>query len=614
MNAHEERAGLAVDAELEAQFRRRGQILLHKLPLLEVPDWDRSRRQVFLAIGKLGLNMDAKRAMQELEAACGDPGGESLFVRHGLIDCLYRFGERIEDSLADRMKAYLTGKDYYRMEGGTENHKIMNAAAGYLTAQRWPDWSRSEEVKGRCAAYFDGYFARVVRYGQGEFDSTTYCVFYLTALAGLYDFAADRKLAKQAGMMMDWYLANTAGEWLNGRFTGAHSRDYHPANGRGSAEAGIASSWLYFGGRTPNLALGEPHYASILALSGYRAPDALVRAAQERDRPFVHRESHDMAALEEQTHDGHQTRRTEDGQSKGYGYISRQGVRKITWMTPGYALGSMTDGKQGDMIWSGQLRRWSLMWDGQEPRSVFFFTHPCPDFGHEGEDYAGRWLGSSPYEQVIQHKGALVALYNISPGTVYKYGPRQPFPSDRDPYIDGFLDRSALLLLEEEDGWTFAHGGTVLFAFKTLLPWTWTRIAGESRMRSAGLRNAVLLVTAEPDRLHRESGEEARLELADFRRNVLEGTVIQARLDDAQPSVAFTVPGGDRLFIEYDGIRQVNGEEVLYGSWPLLDNRHLHSALGSGLMECKPGCGGIQWDYNRWEISAQKAVPEGAEL
>jgi hypothetical protein len=57
----------------------------------------------------------------------------------------------------------------------------------------------------------------------------------------------------------------------------------------------------------------------------------------------------------------------------------------------------------------------------------------------------------------------------------------------------------------------------------------------------------------------------------------------------------------------------VNGEEVDYEDWPLLDNRHLHSELGSGMMECKPGFGGIRWDYNAWEISVPGAVQKGAE-
>ncbi len=618
MNTHQERAILSLDTALEEQFRRRAQLLLDKLPELAVPDWDRSRRHVFLAIGRLGAGKDKDWALESLAQVCKDPGGESMFVRHGLADCLYRFGGLMDASLTGAIKAYLTAKDHYRMEGGTENHKIMHAAAGILAAQRWPEWELAAEIRERCVSYLEHYFSRVVRYGQGEFDSTTYSVFYLTALASLYDFAEDPKLAKQAGMMMDWYLANTAGDWQNGRFTGAHSRDYHPTNEEGAAEGGIASSWLYFGGRTPDLSLGEPHYSSILALSGYRVPDALVAAAREREESFLHRETHDMAAREDRAHDGHQTHQVESAGAKGYGYISRRGVRKLSWVTPGYTLGSMWDGRQGDIVWSGQMRRWSLMWDGEANRSAFFFTHPFPDFGHETEDYVGKWLGSSPYEQALQHKGALVALYNIPSGESYQYGPRQPFPSDRDPYIDGFLDPSALLFSEEKDGWLFAHGGTAMFAFKTLKPWSWIEAAGEKRLRSPGLRNALLVITAEPDSFIREpvsdsESAHAHLELARFRKQVLEETDIQADLGADRPEVAFTVPGGDRLFIQYDGARLVNGEQVDYEGWPLLDNRHLHSELGSGMMECKPGFGGIRWDYNAWEISVPGAVPKGAE-
>jgi len=272
--------------------------------------------------------------------------------------------------------------------------------------------------------------------------------------------------------MMHWFLANMAGEWLNGRLAGAHSRDYAPTEPE-RATGGLTVGWLYFGGRRPDLATGEPHYAVINALSSYRPPAVLIQIAQDRTIAYEHRETHDLTCVGQPTHDGNETRRINE-RIQGFGYISRSGVRKYTYMTPTFALGSLVDGKQGDVIWAGQMRRWSLVWDSDRPSSTLFFTHPFPDFNHPDDPYREQWRGSSPYEQVLQHKGALVAVYSVPCGEMYKYAPRAPVPSDRDPYIEGFFPQEAILLLEEHtSGWLFCHGDAVLIAIRPLRPYRW---------------------------------------------------------------------------------------------------------------------------------------------
>lgn len=607
-----EKGWKSVEKETEDDFLGRGQRLMREALKNGIPEWDASRRKVFNAIARLGLGIEKDEALRQIGEACSDPGGESLFVRHGSIDCFLRFRSLFDGELTSKVRRSLGNGEFFRMEGGTENHKIMNAAAGLLTAETWPDWAEAAEVKNRCAAYLDAYFNRIVRYGQGEFDSTTYSVFYLTSLCSLYDFAQEPALRNKAGMMLDWYLANTAGDWLNGVFTGAHSRDYHPAVTTGAAPAGTASAWLYFGGRTPDFRIGEPHYSAICALSVYRVPAVIRFAAEERREAFEHRETHDVAPADYPSHDRQETRAAygSGGALKGYGYISRTGVRKYTYVTPGYALGSMTDGKLGDVVWSGQLRRWSLDWDSDAPDATLFFSHPFPDFGYPEENYAAKWLGSSPYEQVVQHKDALLALYRIPPGTTYQYGPRKPFPSDRDPYVDGFFPAGAIRLLEEDgEGWIFAHGGSVLIAVKVAKPYVWVREGEDAsplRLRSGGLTNAVAVQTACPMdyRLPEdgEAAEEERLvrELGRFRKAVRASAALEAELDGEHPHAAFRSLSGDSIRMEFNGGRTVNGESIPYGDWPLVGNPFLHSTVGSGILEAAGGGMRVRWDYNAW--------------
>ncbi|MGG1515634.1 hypothetical protein ABE504_09500 [Paenibacillus oryzisoli] len=608
MNPHD-RASLTQDPLLERAFRERCRLLQEGILHNPIPEHDESRRRMYYAITRLARQIETELALSHLAAVNDHPGHDAMFFRHANIDAWLRFGRKYDESLRLKVKASMQNEKLYRMESGTENHKIMNAVAGYLTAQSWPDWEHAAEVKERCSWYLDNYLSRVCRFGQGEFDSPTYSVFYLNTLATMYDFAQDSSWKTRAAQMMDWYLANTAGEWLDGLYAGAHSRDYHPTHTFDAAPAGTVAAWLYFGGRRPNLRTGEPHYSIINALSAYRAPDIVVRIAQDRGTAFEHFETHDLTFMTEPAHDGHETRPLTGKNEgfKGLGYISRSGVRKYTYMTPGYALGSMADGRQGDIVWSGQLRRWSLDWRSEQPAGVLFFNHPFPDFGNPEEPYANKWQGSSPYEQVVQYKGALIALYHIPAGEWYKYGPRKPFPSDRDPYIDGFFSSTAILKLEEDaSGWIFCHGGSVLAAVRVMRPYRW--VAGEEvhrRMRSDGLSNAVLVQTAAPGD-YSPTGEvggdpQSRMEteLALFREAVLAAVSYDVSLpEEGNPSATFQTLSGDELGIEYDGARTINGAPVRYDDWPLIGSPYLCSELNTGILDLRHGGQTLRLIYN----------------
>jgi hypothetical protein len=604
-----DRAQTSQDPILEREFQERCRLLQKEILHNPIPDWDLSRRRMYVAITRLGGQSELATALEHIEYVNDNPGHDAMFFRHANIDAWLRFGKLYPEGLQLKVKQSMLNEAHYQLESGTENHKIMNAVTGYLVAQSWPDWADAAEVKGRCTHYLDRYLTRVCRFGQGEFDSTTYSVFYLNSLATLYDFAEDTSWKNRAGMMMDWYLANTAGDWLDGLFVGAHSREYHPTFTHNYAPAGTVAAWLYFGGKCPDLRTGEPHYSIINALSAYRAPDILVAIAQDRRKEFEHVETHDITLATEPTHDGHDTQLL-TGKSKGFkglGYMSRVGVRKYTYLTPGYALGSMADGKQGDMIWSGQMRRWSLDWRSEQPSSVFFFNHPFPDFGNSEEPYVSNWQGSSPYEQVVQYKGALITLYHIPSGEQYKYGPRRPFQSDRDPYIDGFFSKTAILkMVEDTCGWIFCHCGTVMMAIRVIQPYRWAVEDGiHRRLRSEGLRNAVIVQTAQPSdfRLELEgkddAGDQIDKDLARFREAVLTTTTHDASaMEHSSPGVTFQTLTGDRLGIVYNGERTINGVPIDYNGWPLISNPFIHSDINSGILELRHEGKKLILDFN----------------
>lgn len=618
------RVGLSQDGLIEQGFQKRCLILQEEILHNAIPEWDYARRIMYDAITRLGRQSEIETALSHIETVNDAPGHDAMFFRHANIDAWLRFGHMYSEDLRNKVKANMLHESHYQMNTGTENHKLMNAVAGYLTAQSWPDWPKANEVRERCSRYLDTYFDRVCRFGQGEFDSTTYSVFYLNTLASLYDFAEDHEWKERSASMMDWYLANTAGDWLDGLYVGAHSRDYHPIHTFNYAPAGTVAAWLYFGGKQPNLRTGEPHYSIMNALSSYRVPDIIVRIAQSRKQALEHMETHDLTLNTEPSHDGHQTTWLAGGSDgfKGHGYISRVGVRKYTYMTSQYALGSMADGKQGDVVWSGQLRRWSLDWLSEKPAGVLFFTHPFPDFGNPEDSYVSNWGGSSPYEQVVQYKGALIALYNIPKGEHYTYGPRKPFPSDRDPYIDGFISSTAIMKLEEhESGWIFCHCGSVLAAIRMMRPYRWLdEKDGHRRLRSEGLQNAVLIQTACPSDYcedeDKSMNEQCQLErvLARFRNAVLKHVSYDATLlEQSSPTLTFCTLSGEVLSIVYNGERSVNGVPVDYNAWPLISNRYMYSALNSGKLTLCYGGQTLKIDYNEGSYAVANQVPHMAD-
>lgn len=585
------------------------------------PEWDWRRRLLHHSIARLGLGIRTDEAVSHIAKVVADPGdNDTMFLRHPLADIAIRFADRIPAALREAIRAYLCSDREYNIASGTENHKIMNAVSGILAAEAWPDWPQAQQVRECCSAYLEGYYDRITHYGQGEFDSTTYAVLYLNSLASLYDWTRDPDLKRKTGMMLDWYLINTAGEWLHGHMAGAVSREYGAIDGPELPGGSLVSGWLYFGGRIPNLDAGEPHYTVINALSGYRLHERIASTARLREQAYLHLESHDLTPADAPTHDNNETVEADGGTGtaggtaalKGYGYISKSGVRKYTYMAPRYALGSMADGKEGDIVWSGQLRRWTLRWDSPDAGSVMFVTHPFADFDPEKDPYRARWQGSSPYEQVLQHGRTLLAVYRIPAGSTYRFGPRKPFPSDKDPYIEGFISRTAIRSRLEAGDWLFCHGGAVLFGLRFAKPWEWifetTRFGASpvhGRIRSNGLHHAVIVETADAQAPDSDpEGQQAELEAFAVRiRSCAEAAFLGMEDGCTEPTrVSYRTTGGDLLELEYNGARTINGKPWTDARWPLIRNPWVYSDVGAGRLTVNVGGWRREYDYRDWSV------------
>ena len=206
-----------------------------------------------------------------------------------------------------------------------------------------------------------------------------------------------------------------------------------------------------------------------------------------------------------------------------------------------------------------------------------------------GGSYFRNWLGSSPYEQVLQHKSTLLALYNIPRNASYTAGPRGPVRSDEFAFIDGFFG-GFRLIREDSSGWIFGHGGSILLAARTIQPGEWLRsddLLQHTTLgrcyRSHGHKNAAIVEVA-PSAASSDTAPEGLLAELDAFAEAIRNTV---RIDDSgmqddQPTILYTDRHGHTLELQYNGGRKIDGLELGFDDWPLLRNPWVNAEIGRG--------------------------------
>ncbi len=491
-------------------------------------------------------------------------------------------------------------RTYTPYRGDTENHWVMYYAALYLITQLYPDEPGASWYNGRSSSenfeeageYLVSWMDLTVTKGQGEFDSPHYLAFFLAPLALLYAFADDAQMQQRAKMMLDYLISDFAVDTLNGLYVGAFSRVYpEPLLDRWK-NGSTSLAWLFFGSALFNpsgvnvileMTGYRPHgMALILAVSGYAPPEIIRRIATERSTPYVHRELKRTR---------HRIR---------YSALRNVPVYKYLYLCRDYAVGSI----QGGLLQPIQQHTWEVFWADDDPtrgHTLLFAIHPYSDahelamyFPEEGKlltqavlkekketyDSASKWTGGSPYEQILQHEDAVVALYDIPEGT-------------RFPYVCAFFSRELSYREESPSGWIFSRGGDAFIAYHPLAPFEWQQEEiGDWRLFSPHLKNgAVVQVAPVSDFGSMEAFREAVLRKA------------LATQIEPVPRVRFETLRGAVIEAAYGEIPRVNGVEVDYDAWPLFDGPHLHSERGTRKLELRHGEMRRTLDFNTLRIT-----------
>ncbi len=576
----------ASDNDIQDTDRR--QALIRRIAL------DPARNFQFVT-ARLVTGIDTALAWRQLDTLLTTPTGD-MFWMYPATGFYFHCRNLLPPEVKRRFRE--TWGRYTPYRGDTENHFVMYYSSLLLFSQEWPEMTREEWFNGKSSAenyaeakeFLEHWIDETSRYGCTEWDSPRYLYYYLTPILLVRDFAADPLLRRRFQMMLECQLADLATEYLNGCYTGAHSRDADASviDPR-RAEVG-AFTQLYFeeGEVRP---LPDMVFA---ALSDFECPQIIREIAHARGDAYVQ----------------HETRRSRA--KMRYSDERFTPVRKYTYMTSAYALGSMEGGIQQPI----QQHTWDVTFAADRPNNTVFSINPHASarelgtfFPEEPElmlksvvqakaSYVSpdKWVGGSPFERVYQWKNYLVATYNTQPTGDFSH-------------VDLFIPNSLDLFLPDSTGWMIGRMEDAYFAIYLLNPGPrrWSDEPGGRRLRVNGssLRCVV------------QCGSQSDMSFDSFVRRLTDPTGVMLTADEK----AFMNEGGATREGEMKGNPETMSPipQQTYARWlsdviPLIqatdrrdhmlfDGPYLKSRLGSGVITMRSGTRTRTLDFPASQIS-----------
>jgi hypothetical protein len=512
---------------------------------------DGQRSGFFQIAARVGLNRDIERCREDFSALLDTPSGDMFYTMPMMAAYLHGreyWTPEIHEKARNVWKTYLP----YR--GDTENHWVMWHTALLLAAQTWPDLPESEWANGRTSqenyddanGFLNFWFETTSTIGQGEFDSPDYINVYVGSLFALYDFATDPVLKQRVEMALHWLLADYAVDYLQGAYTGGHSRIYERAIINPLRDNAVGFAYLFFGDipLPRDASFGFP---TLAALTSYRLPDIIRRIATDRSQPYVATERKRVRNL---------IRYRENEKMN-------PPVYKYNYMTKNFSLGCLDGGLQQPI----QIHTWSVTYpyDFGKVDNLFalhpyysdielgmFFPEKLKVMTAEVVKSKGtynkedKWTGGSPYERTFQHENTIIVLYDLDENTHFKH-------------INYYFPKSLSTKEEQNSGWIFAVGGAAYIAVRPFKPGTWNEEASCDRFRSPHLKNGLVTVAA-------DSSDYSSWQ--DFKNKILQTDPDLSKLD-SDVEVNYTTISGDEMTFRFPDHRQLNGKKLDLTDSPL---------------------------------------------
>ena len=484
--------------------------------------------------------------------------------------------------------------------GNTENHWLMHYTGSLLAAERWAAepvmWNglSPAAVRAEATRWILGMIDRSVMVGHHEYDSTGYVAEHVTPLIALAEFAADETVREKARNMADLHFTDMALEYFHGAWAGGHAREGYRVNTWTKSGPVRGIHYAYFGSEEFDAASHIQSFVTPTLTMKYRPRSLIVDMAFSRETPYVVRKTKAPRTI--------------------YRHTERPAgpIRKYTYISDSFALGSTQLNLPGPPAGPIDLTSWDLSWNGPKHQAKIVCNHPYRDPGRFSAflsilpqaaergigmpkpylQWPDRLFGASPYERIMQHEGAAIILYQIP-------------PEDRDPYANLYLPKKVDWV--ERNGWLCANVVNNLHdtegfyvALYPIGPYRWQEIreatASNIMVRDGDLIDGWLLRIEDITPGVVIEAVEKRDEFDEFIEKRT-ATAPDLREWPVRDRVLFTNYDGDRLDMYFDGPHRINGSEIDYESWPLLEAPWVQSELGSGVVRYEKDGDVLELDF-----------------
>lgn len=506
------------------------------------------------------------------------------FNKHALLHAYLICKDKLPAETVKKICYYMFMWAHKDWKGyGSMNYRLMKDGSGFIAAEQWPEMKDAEGldsagIKEATSKRLYHYFQTIVTKNLDEYNAPIYYITDVMVVRMLAEFAQDPEMRKRATMTLDWMMLNLACSWNQGYYISSAGRAkywWSTITGPDGADTTTATGWLYFGGLRPIAArYTNPGATFWMAYPGkYSVPEIIVKIARDRKKPFSELET----------------------------VLSLGGcdIRKYTWMSNSYGLASQwekTPNERASLY--KETRRKMLKWISDKPASTFSPQQENMLRPYRPKDVTKNHFGygENPFEQILQHEGTQVAIYSVP----------EKFPFHK-LYVP-FTLQGAILKRIEKDGWVACHGGSMLFAFKSLKPCAWGKAQSQCDILWCEDRtNAWILETSE---LADFAGGGIDAELAKFLDALQKKTSIDAAgLGKNPPEVSYTSLTGNKLELKfrphgsvYTDQCKVNGKTVDYRSYPLLGNPWVEQQAGATDLTLKYGSQVRKYDFKNWQV------------
>ncbi len=476
---------------------------------------------------------------------------DPAFQLWGAMECYLRWNQVMDQNLKNQFKTKLTTTTQWSNHN-TSNKQMMSAAGRYLAQQTWPGESFASNYSASDPTgeiFLNDITDRYVHIGQREHNSPTYFVFHYGGLRSVADFATNAGLQNKAKLTAEWLMTSAAVKWLSGHWVAASERTRVPFRAQNEYRGATMPLWLHYDGPNP---LGfdqfSDHAFSVQScVSDFRVPAIFNDIANDRSTDFTHKELHK--------------------------FTNQMRFYLVSYLTNDWGLYSQHEAWTGnDFKANLQFQRWAVNWKKPSGKSTFFIKNPYNDNNDNGE---------TEWEQVLQNKGTLVGVYDLSSAT--------------RKFVKGWVPTNYTSVINNASstGRVYLDYGTIKMAFVLTQTFNWTSSSETFQKNSNSDIGLVVEVVSGSDYASLnafKSAVDPKFDAISF---------------SSGPAISYAALDGTTLETSYRNFDKINGTTVSYTTtnWPLLGNQWMNQDYDGDILTISKGGQTRTYDFLNWTVS-----------